>query len=129
MPRAGRRCTFLNVVGLLGLAAAVPAADEPEIPSIAIRRATGPIVIDGDLSDAAWRDATRIETWYEVNPGDNTPPAVKNTGYLTYDDKFLYAGFEFEDPDPRKIRAPVADHDSLGGDTDYGGIIVDTRND
>ncbi|HEY2944339.1 MAG TPA: DUF5916 domain-containing protein [Vicinamibacteria bacterium] len=120
---------ILNVLGLLVPPAGAAAAEVPEIPSIAIRRATGPITVDGDLSDPGWKDAVRIDTWFETNPGDNTPPPVKNVGYLAYDDRFLYAAFEFSDPDPSKIRAPVSDRDNVGSDTDYGGIIVDTRND
>jgi hypothetical protein len=68
----------------------------------------------GNLSDQGWRGATRVEKWYEANPGDNTEPNVKNVGYLTYDDRFLYAGFEFDDPNPHAIRAPYADRDDIG---------------
>jgi hypothetical protein len=74
--------------------------------TIDIRRATGAITVDGDLSDEAWKDAVRIDTFYETNPGDNVPPKVKTTAWLAYDDRFLYAAFKFDDPDPRKIRAP-----------------------
>ncbi len=77
----------------------------------AIARAKGTIVIDGNLSDEGWRDALRIERWYEINPGDNIEPPVKSVGYLTYDDKFFYAGFEFDDPNPKAILAPYGDHD------------------
>src|SRR5690242_6302123 len=88
--------------------------------TIRIARSTGPISVDGDLSDEGWRGATRVETWYEVNPGDNTEPKVRNVGYLTYDDRFFYAGFEFEDPNPHAIRAPYADRDNIGnGFNDY----------
>ena len=97
--------------------------------TIRISRTGGPITIDGDLSDEGWRDATRVEKWYEANPGDNTEPKVQNVGYLTYDDRFFYAAFEFEDPNPGAIRAPFADRDNIGSSTDYGGIILDTRND
>ena len=93
-----------------------------------ITRAAGPIVIDGDLSDEGWRGATRVERWYEINPGDNTEPKVRNVGYLTYDDKFFYAGFEFDDPNPKRILAPFGDHDNLQGNADYGGLFLDTRN-
>jgi hypothetical protein len=55
---------------------------------------------------------------------------VKSVGYLAYDDRFLYAGFQFDDPDPGAIRAPFTDRDNISGNgTDYGGIIVDARND
>jgi hypothetical protein len=85
--------------------------------------------MDGDLSDPGWKGATKVDTWYETNPGDNVPPKVKSVGYLTYDDRFLYAGFEFFDPEPEKIRAPFGDRDNVPSYTDYGGIILDTHND
>jgi hypothetical protein len=96
--------------------------------SIRISRAPGPITIDGDLSDPGWRGVTVVEKWYEVNPGDNAEPKVRNVGRIAYDDRFFYAGFEFDDPSPALIRAPFADRDNTPGWTDYGGVILDTRN-
>jgi hypothetical protein len=97
--------------------------------TIHITRATGPIVIDGDLSDPAWRSATRVEKWYETRPGDNVEPKVRSVGYLTFDDKYFYAGFEFDDPSPAAIRAPFADRDNINGNADdYGGVLIDGRN-
>jgi hypothetical protein len=114
------------------LAAVAPAASAQTSLSgvpIHITRAAGHITIDGDLSDEGWRGAVRIDTWYEANPGDNTEPKVHNIGWLTYDDKYFYAAFEFEDPHPSAIRAPLGDHDSIGnGQHDYAGVIVDARN-
>jgi hypothetical protein len=94
----------------------------------AITRASGPIVIDGSLSDEAWRHALRIDRWYEINPGDNIAPPVANVGYLTYDDRYFYAAFEFEDPNPRAILAPFGDHDAIEGNVDFGGLFLDPRN-
>jgi hypothetical protein len=94
-----------------------------------IHRTEGTIKIDGDLSDPGWKDAARIDTWYETNPGDNVPPRVKNVGYVTYDDRYFYAGFEFFDPQPDRIRAMYGDRDNVPSYTDYGGVILDTRND
>jgi hypothetical protein len=94
----------------------------------AISRAKGPIAIDGNLSDEGWRDALRIERWYEIDPGDNIDPPVKSVAYLTYDAKFFYAAFEFDDPNPKAIIAPLGDHDSLTSRTDYGGVWLDPRN-
>jgi len=96
--------------------------------SIRMSKATGPITIDGDLSDEAWQHATRVETWYETNVTDNTPPKVRNVGRLTFDDKYFYAGLDFDDPNPSLIRAPFADRDNTPSWTDYGGVILDTRN-
>ena len=56
------------------------AEEETPVPPVEIHRAAGPIMIDGDLSDEGWKGAVRVDTWYEVNPGDNTPPKVQNVG-------------------------------------------------
>jgi hypothetical protein len=113
----------------LGLPAAALAQAPPVTPPTGVRRATGPIDIDGKLDDAGWKDAVRFDRWYETNPGDNVEPKAKSVGWLAYDDRFFYAAFEFSDPDPAAIRAPYADRDNVGSDTDYGGVILDTRND
>lgn len=118
---------LLGVFGLSGFAQAQTVT--PPIPSIHIARATGPIKIDGDLSDEAWRSATRVDAWYEIQPGDNSVPPVKSVAYLTYDDRFFYAAFDFEDPDPAKIRAPLGDHDDINGNSmDFGGLFIDALN-
>jgi len=96
--------------------------------SIQISRATSRIVVDGDLSDPAWEHATRVDKWYETQPGDNLEPKVKNVGWLTYDDGFLYAAFEFQDPNPSSLRAPFSERDNISGNaTDYGGVMIDGR--
>jgi hypothetical protein len=98
-------------------------------PEIHVSRAAGPIVIDGDLTDAGWQGATRVETFFETAPGDNTPAAVRTVAHLAYDDRYFYAAFEFFDPDPGSIRAPFGDRDEVPGYTDYGGILLDTKHD
>ena len=108
---------------------AAQASPEPPAEPLHIARAAGPIEVDGQLGDPGWNGATRVETFYETNPGDNIEPKVKTVAWLTYDDRFFYAAFEFSDPDPKSIRAPLGDHDNVPSYTDYGGIIVDTRND
>jgi hypothetical protein len=128
-PRA--RALLASSLALVGLAlpllSARASADESE--PIHITRAAGPIEVDGNLDDPGWKGAVRIETFYETNPGDSVAPKVKTVAWLTYDDHFFYAAFEFSDPNPKEIRAPYGDHDDTPNYTDYGGIILDTRND
>ena len=125
----GMERAALPVILLLGLTGSAHAQPVLSTANLKIARASGPIHVDGDLSDEAWRTATRIEKWYEVQPGDNTDPPVKSVGYITYDDRFLYVAFDFEDPQPGAIRAPFGDHDSLEGvNTDFGGVFIDSLN-
>jgi len=60
---------------------------------IRISRTAAAITIDGDLSDEGWRNASRVEKWYETQPGDNLEPKVRSVGYLTYEERIFYAGF------------------------------------
>jgi hypothetical protein len=99
-------------------------------PPIHITRAAGAITVDGKLDDEAWKTATRVDQWWETNPGENAEPKAKSIGWLTYDDRYFYAAFEFDDPEPKNVRAPFNDRDHIGGNTDdYGGVIIDARND
>ena len=127
-----RRVFGIIALGVLltsGASVSASAADPAPKDTLKIRRAPGPITLDGDLSDAGWQGLEPITKWFETNVGDNVEPQVKNTAYLTYDDKYLYAGFRFEDPNPGGIRAPLGDHDAVPGSTDYAGVIVDSHND
>jgi len=119
--------TIPAISGSAARAAQAPPSTEP-LPEIRIARAAGQIVVDGDLSDAGWNGVPWVETFWETNRGDNTPPPAPTRARLAYDGAFLYAAFEFDDPHPERIRAPLGDHDVVPGDTDYGGIILDTRN-
>ena len=118
----------MNAMLILAAAAHAQTSTSTRGETYAITRAKGSIVIDGNLNDEGWRDALRIDRWYEINPGDNTEPRVKNVAHLTYDDKYFYAAFEFEDPDVKRIVAPYGDHDALQNNADYGGLFLDTRN-
>jgi len=127
-PPPGARSVSLILIGFL-VASAVSAEEVPRGAEIRIARAAGPITVDGNLSDEGWKGAARVDTWFEVQPGDNLPPKVASVGYLAYDDRYFYAGFEFSDPEPASIRAPYSDRDDISSSNDYGGIVLDTRND
>jgi hypothetical protein len=128
---AAMRRTLLVFAALLVAALPLRAADDAEgHPTITISRASGPITVDGDLSEPAWKSATRVEKWWETNPGDNVEPKAKSVGYVMYDDKYFYAGFELDDPNPKLISSPFNDRDHISGNTDdYAGVILDTRHD
>ncbi|HKB81045.1 MAG TPA: hypothetical protein VKH35_15160 [Thermoanaerobaculia bacterium] len=95
---------------------AVPAAAQQA--EVHIQRVAVPPTIDGAVSPEEWKDATRIDRWYEVKPGDNTEPKVRTVGFLGYDAHFLYVAFINDDPNPKAIRAPYADRDNIDGGTD-----------
>lgn len=115
------------LIGLLGASAA--AAAPPDLPPIAVRRTSGPIQVDGDLSDPGWKDAAVIDQFWETQPGDNIPPKVQTRALIAYDSKYLYIGIDARDPEPAKIRAPYVDRDQIVGTDDNVAVFLDTRND
>ncbi len=118
-----RRAAGVAFVFLLGVQVS---AAEP----LSIAPTSSPIEIDGVIHESEWANATKYETWYETNPGDNIEPSVKTVGWVTYDSRFLYFAVESTDPNPKAISAPYADHDQISGNTDdYVGVLLDTRND
>ena len=118
------------LVALALFTAIVPRAHAADEPPLTIHRASGPIVIDGDITDAGWQGALTFDTWYETNPGDNVEPKQKTIAFVTYDDHFFYAAIHSFDTNPQSIRAQLGDHDGISGNSDdFAGVILDTRND
>jgi hypothetical protein len=89
-------------------------------------RFASPPVIDGNLDEAVWQQATILKDFYQTQPGDNVAPSYPTLAMLGYDDKFFYLGIRALD-DPGKIRATVAKRDAVTND-DYVAIYLDTFN-
>src|SRR3954449_1620920 len=120
---------FLSRLAVALLAVRLFAATSPPPPPLTVHRAAAPISVDGDLSDAGWKYAAKIYQFYETSPGDNTPPKVQTTAWITYDDRYFYIGVRCDDPHPEKIRAPYVERDNVIGTDDNIAIFLDTRND
>jgi len=120
-----RMCALCFWMCLAAMAAAAPEA--PPRPTLAIARAAGPIVIDGDLSEGAWRTAANATDFTQFLPIDRVRPKSATSAYVTYDDRMLYVGFVCDD-DPAQVRATLTDRDRMYSD-DFVGIILDTYGD
>ncbi len=84
-------------------------------------------VIDGKLDEPVWQTAVVLKDFYQIQPGDNTPPSKPTEVLIGYDAKFLYLAFKaFDETD--KVRATVAKRDNIFND-DYVGFFLDTFND
>ena len=86
-----------------------------------------PPVIDGKLDEEVWQTAVVLKDFYQIQPGDNTPPSRPTEVLIGFDPKFLYIAFKCTD-EPDKIRATVAKRDNIFQD-DYVGFFLDTFND
>jgi hypothetical protein len=72
------------------------AAAAEDVPEYRVKRTPTPPVIDGDLSDPVWRNATEVTLVGSMN---GEKPRLRTTARLLYDDKNLYVAFDAEDPD------------------------------
>ena len=86
-----------------------------------------PPVIDGKLDEEVWQQAAVLKDFYQIQPGDNTPPSKPTEVLLGFDPKFLYIAFKATD-EPDKVRATIAKRDNIFQD-DYVGFMLDTFND
>jgi len=127
----------LAMIGFLSTASAVaaqtPAAEKPvakqrQPSTYEIHEASGPIRVDGNLDEEAWKTAATIPLNYEWHPGDNVPAPTKTDVLLTFDRQNLYVGFRAHDAKPAAISAHLTDRDIPFSD-DTVGFMIDTFND
>lgn len=112
---------------LLGQAASAGGFRPNVTPALEVRRAPGPIDIDGRPDDAGWQGAARAAGFSEFQPGHGVRPPVETEALVTYDDRHLYVAF-IAHGDPAAIRASLTDRDRAFDD-DNVGILLDTYGD
>lgn len=84
-------------------------------------------IIDGRVDDLVWTHAARLDTFRQVQPGDNVAPSERTELLIGYDRRALYLAFRAHDASGR-IRATVARRDAIGDD-DSVGVYLDTFHD
>ena len=53
-------------------------------------------VIDGKLDEEVWQKAVVLKDFYQIQPGDNTPPSRPTEVLLGFDPQFLYIASSME---------------------------------
>ena len=73
-------------------------------------RASGPVVIDGDLKDAAWDAAPWSDAFVDIE-GDKRPkPRLRTRMKMLWDDEALYIAAELEEP---HVWGTLTEHDAV----------------
>ena len=106
----------LLVLLLAAIAAAGPPADAdllapfPHPAGYACPRAAGPITVDGDLSDPAWRAAPWTADFADIE-GDKRPkPRHRTRAKMLWDDEAMYFAAELDEP---HVWATLTAHDAV----------------
>ncbi|MCC7534815.1 MAG: carbohydrate-binding family 9-like protein [Deltaproteobacteria bacterium] len=113
------------------------------LPSLVVRRASGPIEIDGQLEDAPWRESRTTARF--VNTMNGSPAQPNAQVVALWDDENLYIGFKVEDENLKSTFTTrdanlweqdaveiMIDHDGDGANyvelqVSPAGVIFDTR--
>lgn len=93
-----------------------PTVDPTDVPE-------GTVVIDGDLSDAAWAAAPVLPGLLRFRPTDGGAPPGTTTVRLLRDDKFLYVSIAVRDAE-RPVRARISQREDINDD-DQIGVYLD----
>lgn len=114
----------------LGLCAlALPAwGNTPELQHpTALRLAAGEAtpVIDGQLDDAAWLRAPVYERFAQFLPADKQAARWRTTVQVLVTEDALIFGIRAWDPEPSRIRAPLARRDQVKADQDFVSVFID----
>ena len=98
--------------------------------NVAASRAISPVKIDGDLSDEAWKSATKFGGLVEQRPTFNKPESNTNRSelYFMYDDNAIYFGGVLYETSKDSISTELLGRDAIGAN-DFIGVIFDTYQD
>lgn len=86
-----------SVLAMLALAVFGLRAQTPRVNQafqMHLRPAEGKVQLDGQLNEAAWKQAARVSDFHQVTPIDTIKAKVRTDVYMTYDDKYLYIAAE-----------------------------------
>jgi hypothetical protein len=109
------------------LAGAAPAAAAEAVFFRPLRTASPP-AIDGRLDDAVWREAPSVALAKTFIPDFGRDASERTVALMAYDAENLYFAFKCYDREPDKIKAAVADRDTIRSD-DFICINLDSFND
>ena len=133
-------CTIaLAIFGVLGLfPPAVQAQQEQPAPDpenarlerrIQAVRATGPMMLDGVLDEAAWAAAPMAERFIQQDPREGQPATFDTQVRILYDDDALYFGVFAKDDEPARLIVNDLKKDYNTDGSDGFRIVLDTFHD
>jgi hypothetical protein len=98
--------------------------------SLPAQRFTGTIVIDGEITDTAWKTAPLATDFIEFRPTPFAKEAKNNRTemYLLYSNEGIYIGGYCHEASKDSIATELAGRDGFGNN-DFVGVIFDTYKD
>jgi len=116
------------LLALLLFAATFPAAAAVDGAFFRPLKTGVPPAIDGRLDDAVWRDAPSVDLAKTWAPDFGRDASERTVALMAYDAENLYFAFKCYDREPDKIKASVANRDTIRPD-DWICVNLDSFND
>jgi hypothetical protein len=117
---------WFSFVATLCIAAPAPgqvSQDNGRKQARAVRVAAGAVNVDGQLDDAAWRNAPAVTEFVQREPTEGAPPTDRMEVRFVYDDDALYVGARMYSNAP--IQAPMGRRDN-GDQAEHLLVSLDT---
>ena len=119
----------LIVVAVMGVwTSALAQAPIAQMSAVSIHESTLPIVLDGDLSDPAWQQATPITAFVQREPLEGAPGTMKTEARVAFDATAIYVSVHAYDPDPNRIMGFLTRRDAESS-SDWVHVLIDSYHD
>ncbi|MEZ4900872.1 MAG: hypothetical protein R2822_03530 [Spirosomataceae bacterium] len=107
-----------------------PSFGQTTSKTLPAQRTTLPVLIDGKLTDLAWKDAAKADDYTEFRPviGRKEEHGNHTETFLMYDNDGIYFGGTCYERNLDSISKELKGRDGFGMN-DYIGLIFDTYND
>ncbi len=102
----------------------LPALGQPA--GLAIRKATGPVVIDAEMTEPDWSTANVAGNFKQYFPYDSSDAIAQTEVRMTYDDHFIYVFAIMRNNGPREYVTPSLRRDFRGETYDAFVLSLDT---
>ena len=101
-----------------------------QLPGIHIRKASGPIFVDGVMNEPDWQNAEVAGHFKQMFPFDSSYAQAQTEVRMTYDDKYIYLfAVMYNQNGPRKYVTPSLKRDYRGPANDGFSLVLDTYKD
>jgi hypothetical protein len=112
-------------------AAATPAnAQQPnDIPSLRVGVATGPVHIDGHLTESFWARADSIANLTQIEPIERSAPSGRTVVRVVATSDAIIIGIRADDPEPERLRSFARERDAVLTNEDHIKLVLDTYRD
>lgn len=97
-------------------------------PSLAVKRTSSRVTLDGTLSENAWNEAESATTFTQTDPREGAPGSERTTVRILLGDDALYIGARLDDGNASAMKAPLTRRDDRI-ESDLFEVFLDTYHD